>query len=265
VAAPVPPPYPGRAIREGEPDAALLQAVQRRLAARGCGPLEASGRFDASTRGALRLFQARFADCQGRPLTVDGLLGPQTWGALFGCGAFARREEAPSELLREVLQRAASQVGLKEDPPGSNRGPEVDLYLRAVGLAPERGSYPWCAAFVYYCFDWAAADLKRANPAVKTASVLAHWERARKQGIPCIATAQAAENPALVRPGAVFVLATGRGQGHMGFVEAIEGARLVTIEGNSNRGGSREGIGVYRREGRTLASINRGFIDYGDL
>jgi hypothetical protein len=42
----------------------------------------------------------------------------------------------------------------------------------------------------------------------------------------------------------------------------VENGRLVT-EGNTTQvTGSREGIGVFRRDVRKIASINRGFIDY---
>ena len=60
----------------------------------------------------------------------------------------------------------------------------------------------------------------------------------------------------------IFVLDTGGGSGHTGLVEAIEGGRLITLEGNTNDGGSREGVGVFRRNGRKIVNINRGFIDY---
>ena len=40
---------------------------------------------------------------------------------------------------------------------------------------------------------------------------------------------------------------------------------LVTNEGNTNDGGSRDGIGVFRRQARKIAQINKGFIDYGSF
>jgi hypothetical protein len=45
-------------------------------------------------------------------------------------------------------------------------------------------------------------------------------------------------------------------------VEWADGDRLTTIEGNTNEKGGREGIGVFRRTGRMVANINRGFILY---
>jgi hypothetical protein len=60
----------------------------------------------------------------------------------------------------------------------------------------------------------------------------------------------------------VFVIRTGSEHGHMGLVEQIAGVGLTTIEGNTNLNGSPEGIGVFRRTGRTVSSINLGFIQY---
>lgn len=42
----------------------------------------------------------------------------------------------------------------------------------------------------------------------------------------------------------------------------VANGRLVTIEGNSNDNGSREGIGVFQRDARKISRINKGFIDY---
>jgi hypothetical protein len=60
----------------------------------------------------------------------------------------------------------------------------------------------------------------------------------------------------------VFVLSTGGGHGHGGFIESVQGVVLTTIEGNTNDGGSREGVGVFRRNGRRINGINQGFVDY---
>jgi hypothetical protein len=40
----------------------------------------------------------------------------------------------------------------------------------------------------------------------------------------------------------------------------VANGRLVTVEGNSNDGRSREGTGVFRLDRRTIGTINAGFI-----
>jgi hypothetical protein len=72
----------------------------------------------------------------------------------------------------------------------------------------------------------------------------------------------AKEDPSLIMPGHVFIIDHGHGRGHTGIVERVEGGLLVTIEGNTNEAGSGNGIGVFRRQGRRIADINVGFIDY---
>jgi hypothetical protein len=256
------PRYPGRIVQLGEADSAIVVALQERLVARGCGPLPATGVFDAKTRTAVRLFQGRFPDRTGVPLVVDGKVGPLTWEALFGDGSIPGSTTTDDALLARVVKIAGDELGVLEVPPGSNRGPRVDEYLRVVGLDAAAGSFPWCAAFVYWCFDQAARGLGRSNPVVRTAGVLNHWRRAAQHGVPRLAAADATANPGRVRPGMIFVQDFGGGAGHTGLVESVQGGRLVTLEGNTNDDGSREGIGVFRRTGRKIVSINKGFIDY---
>ena len=132
-----------------------------------------------------------------------------------------------------------------------------------MGIA--RGN-AWCVAFVYWCFQVAAQKRGVANPMEKecrTGGVLDLWNRASgARNVKILRTAEALNDPARVKPGMVFVISTGGGMGHAGLVSRVVGNRMETIEGNTNDGGSREGIGVFRRSGRTLQSINRGFIEF---
>ena len=38
--------------------------------------------------------------------------------------------------------------------------------------------------------------------------------------------------------------------------------RQISGEGNTNGGGSREGVGVFRRAGRRIRDVNARFVDY---
>jgi hypothetical protein len=237
-------------------------AVQRQLNRIGCGPVVADGVYGAETAEAVELFQSRSVDKFSSPLKVDGQVGAMTWAALFGDATLPVATTAPSPLLSDVLNTAAAEIGTMEDPPGSNRGPKVDQYLSSVGLHPEEGHYAWCAAFVYWCFQQSSQKLSIPNPVIRTAGVLDHWNRAGTTGVTRVSSQEATDSPIAVQPGMIFVLTTGSGNGHTGLVERIEGIRLTTIEGNTNQGGSREGVGVFRRDGRTIPTINRGFLLY---
>jgi hypothetical protein len=251
--------YPGQIVKKGSTNKAAVSAVQKRLTEMGCGMLKGSGVFGDQTHQAVILFQMRFPDQYGAPLKPDGQIGPLTWAALFGRQSIPVAEPA-SGLLKQALAIARTQVGITENPVGSNSGPEVNSYLKSVGLGK---GFAWCAAFVYWCFNEAADKQGCENPLIKTAGVLDHWRKAMDREIAVVRHVAAKNNPVLVKPGMIFIMDYGSGNGHTGFVEKIEEGRLVTIEGNTNDGGSREGIGVFRRHGRKIHDINKGFIDYG--
>lgn len=271
----MPPSFPGFVVRRNCPDPAAVRRVQARLVALGCGPLAADGLFGRETERAVRTFQARFPDALGLPLLVDGEVGPVTWAALFGeagaaaagNGARTRAGDAAApaataasgSLAADALARAAGEVGVSEAPPGSNRGARVEEFQRAAGCPP--GS-AWCAAFVYWCVAGAAAASGRANPLPRTGGVLEMWRRGRAAGLPSLTAAEAVARPGAVLPGMLFVQDHGGGKGHIGFVEGFDAAsgRLVTVEGNANDGGSREGTGVFRLRRRTVGSANAGFL-----
>jgi len=267
-AVPVSSAYSGPVLKIGS-SGPQISAIQARLNALGYGPLRTDGNFTPQLTAAVEAFQARAAHSDlgqagagsaPHALAIDGVVGPMTWAALFA-------QPVPlviapcSALAAEAITIAQSQVGVMEQPLGSNRGPQVDQYLRCTGLDPARGSYPWCAAFVYWCFDQAAQKLQRQNPLVKTAGVLDAWDRSLSHGARELTSAQCAADPTLIEPGMIFVLAFSGGEGHMGLVEHVQGVLLTTIEGNTNAGGSREGVGVFRRT-RHISAVNRGFLAY---
>jgi hypothetical protein len=251
--------FPGHLLTAGSADAASVRALQQRLTELGCGPLEEDGVLGAATVEAIELFQVRTMDAHGQPLAVDGRVGPMTWAALFGGAAVAPAVDPSTALAAAVLSVAGKEVGVMEDPIGSNSGPRVNQYLASVG---DPGGLAWCAAFVYWSFQQAAEALKVANPATRTAGALDVWDKAGMRGIRRVAASDAADQHSLVQPGMVFVIATGGGHGHVGLVERVDGVVLTTIEGNTNNNGSQEGIGVFRRNARRIGNINRGFVEY---
>lgn len=247
--------YPNRIIKEGESNTAIVKAVQKKLMELNIGGLTGTGVFGTKTKNAVKLFQATHMDQFGNPLEVDGNVGSLTWAALFGTENIVVTDTAPNVLLTEVLKTAVTQVGVMEDPPGSNKGPQVNAYLASVGLPP--GLY-WCAAFVYWCFDKASVKLGKTNPLVKTGHVMSHWNKTTGKKI---VTLDAINKPSLIKPGHIFILNTGGSSGHTGLVEKVDGGFIHTIEGNSNNAGGRNGIGVFRLQ-RKISKINRGFIEY---
>lgn len=137
-----------------------------------------------------------------------------------------------------ALAEAQSELaaGVHGGDPIRFSGPEVDEYLRGVGLGPGR---PWCAAFVRHCFEVAATKMEVPDPCPKTASALHLWNCGVEQG----------KQVPLPAPGDVFVLIHPDGiHGHCGFVESCSpgGDVITTIEGDTNAQGSSTGDAVAR-------------------
>jgi hypothetical protein len=131
-------------------------------------------------------------------------------------------------------------------PKGSNRGPQVNAYLAAVGLNP---GYSWCMALLYWCMNEGCKALGVPNMMAKTGGVLDQWnKRKAKFGV---------NSP---RPGDIFIMDFGEGLGHTGIVERVDDLLIYTIEGNSNDEGSREGYEVCRRT--RLRSKIKGYLRF---
>lgn len=145
------------------------------------------------------------------------------------------------EIVSLALASAKSQIGVREQPLGSNRGPQVSKYLGSVGLG---GGYAWCMAFDFWNAQEAARELRLKNPLPKTAYCpdLANWASERH----CLFSRP--------EPGD-FMLSYSSPEGylrasHTGIVESVDGDDFTSIEGNTNLDGGREGNGVYRKHRR---------------
>jgi hypothetical protein len=105
-------------------------------------------------------------------------------------------------------------------------------------------------SFVYWVVSQVCKQLNVPNPLIKTGGVLRQWNeidpKYKVKGLPQV--------------GDIFIMDFGSGHGHTGFVKAVTGDRIQTIEGNSNADGSREGYEVCSKpNGRPISSI-KGFI-----
>lgn len=257
--------FRGSPLHRGELDSDDVRAVQARLNDLGFGPLVVDGDFGEATQNAVVHFQARNSAADGRPLSIDGEVGATTWAALFGPGAvFNTQAFDPNAPLRNlVIDIAASQIGVVEQPRGSNRGPEVDVYIRTTGLDPA-GHFPWCVCFLYFVFEQAAKIKGADNPLPKTAGVISLWNLGRRTEAQVVRKSEA--NAQTVKPGMIFLLDLGGGKGHAGLVIEVRGDRIITIEGNTNPGGSADGFGVFRRDSRAITpNVLLGYLDFCDI
>jgi hypothetical protein len=130
-----------------------------------------------------------------------------------------------------ALDWARSKVGVREEPPGSGRGPEIDEWQQACGLL----GYPWCGAFV-------AAALRAAGLSVPWEIVwiptLLAWARAGVHGFSFHAwDDRAAGDLVLFKFGA-----TEREVDHVGLLDVdlahtIEGNTSIDGDGTQHCGG----------------------------
>lgn len=159
---------------------------------------------------------------------------------LISSGAAGQDHLSSREQLQQVYR---SQVGVKEQG-GANRGEQVEQYLASVGLGP---GYAWCAAFVSWCLQQVDVE----HP--KSAWVPSY---ARKQRLIYQRGKFIYRMP---QTGDVFLIWYSRlnRPAHIGFVDQWHSAGharpgrhsawVITVEGNTNEDGSREGDGVYRK------------------
>lgn len=132
--------------------------------------------------------------------------------------------------MADVLDTARRELGVREDPPDSNRVKYNDWYY---GRTVMGSAYPWCMAFVQWCFDQAG---KRLPFVTVSCSALLGWYRQNKPE--CVV-----EDP---RPGDIIIY-TFR---HTGIVESVGTSTVTAIEGNTSAGDSgsqSNGGGVFRR------------------
>ena len=190
-----------------------------------------SGTFGDSTYIAVRDFQAHHVDRTGHALVEDGIVGDETLYALMHPqGPAADVYRAPSwyfdrnqvrEAVAPVLDAAVAQIGVHEEPDGSNRGPVVDQF---TGFTGDGDGPPWCLYFVSWCFARAAGGAPFGT--IGSAWGMFNW--GQKQG----RILSSSDYP---QPGDVGLILRNDEHGH-GFLLAADlgDGRWCTVEGNAS-------------------------------
>lgn len=111
-------------------------------------------------------------------------------------------------------------LGVREEPPGSNRGPRVDLYMPS--WARTRPGPPWCAWFA----TWALEQALGTSPVGRTGGTATLTTRAKEAGV-------WRDRDYLPAPGDLFMMRMSSSSGHVGFVAGYSDGRIETVEGNS--------------------------------
>lgn len=144
--------------------------------------------------------------------------------------------------VNELISIAKNEIGVKENPPNSNCVKyNTWLYGRCVS-GPE---YPWCAAFVSWCFK------NDQNLCPKTASCLNMLQWFESKG-------QTVKNP---QPGDIVFFhysTNARRTNHVGIVIGIDGKIIRTVEGNTSVSSNDNGGCVMeRRRNKNIVAYAR--------
>jgi hypothetical protein len=130
----------------------------------------------------------------------------------------------------QALAAAQGQVGVAEQPPGSNDGPQIAQYRTATAGS---GVGPWCAYFVSWASAQAGVPLGEAGQGFGSVSALYAWAQRTGRATP----AGPGVRP---NPGDLIVW----GGRHVGIVESVDpDGSIHTIEGNSSNAVSRRTYG----------------------
>lgn len=132
---------------------------------------------------------------------------------------------------QELINIAQNEVGVKENPANSNN---VKYNTWYYGKSVSGAAYPWCAAFVSWCFKSAQGLCP------KTASCLTMLQWFEGKG-------QIVRDP---KPGDIvfFHYSTNtRRTNHVGIVIGVEGKIIRTVEGNTSVSSNDNGGSVMER------------------
>ena len=203
------------------------------------------GDYGRQTDKVVRYFQEQ------ENLPVDGVVGKDTYKALTKpmMKAFSRIEGA--NLADLVVAYAEQQLANHPTELPVNRGPWVRAYMDGH----EGNPWAWCVGFVQTVLDQAFFTLDENVPFTSLMPSTYGCDDVAKHGRQTkrlVTNAELKKNSSLVSRGDVFLVLSPTvvdDWTHTGIVTGVSaGEGLIhTIEGNTNEGGSREGLQVCKR------------------
>ena len=146
-------------------------------------------------------------------------------------------------MVDAALAWARSKIGVREEPPGSHRGPEIDEWQRACGLL----GYAWCGMFVAAALR--AGGLEPPREIVWTPALL-EWARSGRHGFSLRAWSERT-------PGDLVLFSFGTTEWEVNHVGLLDFDRTHTIEGNTTAEGwtDQAAGGVVARRARGAADV----------
>lgn len=138
-----------------------------------------------------------------------------------------------NQLRDKIRATYSSQLGVRE-LTGNNDGVQVEKYLNYVWL--KKGK-PWCASYVSWSFGQNGIKKARSGGCVQL----------MEQGKVIYRNSKIIETPQYADVFFIYYAEKGR-VAHTGFIDKWTDDFVITVEGNTNGAGSREGNGVYKKK-----------------
>ena len=175
-------------------------------------------------------------------VSTDGADGPVTWNAILA-KLSTKETSAPNGTIPEkMVSLAREEIGVSE-VDGSNCGPRVDEYKAATWLDADKG-WPWCAAFICWLIREAieGEDVSFKRPRTAGAWDFENW--AKQESNRGVELRKPTNED--IKAGDIVVFTFS----HIGIAvkDVDSSGYVVTIEGNTNGAGSREGGSVLEKK-----------------
>jgi hypothetical protein len=175
-------------------------------------------------------------------VSADGADGPVTWNAILAKLSTKNPVASGGSVAEKMVRLAREEIGVSE-VDGSNCGPRVDEYKAATWLDADKG-WPWCAAFICWLVREAIEeeDVKFKRPRTAGAWDFENW--AKQQSTNGVELRKPTNED--IKAGDIVVFTFS----HIGLAvkDADSSGYVVTIEGNTNGAGSREGGSVLEKK-----------------
>ena len=199
--------------------------------------------FGVSTDSAVKLFQASHDGPDKRVLSVDGIVGPDTWWALENPSGSAQgqpgqvlpdmpSQEASNPIAAAALQSAWVELHKQvfEIPDGSNRSPEIDLYTGMSGKPLTVPGPSWCAYFA----SWNFAKAPGGSPfgRIGGAQTIAKYCGVHIPASVVSGSIFVFPSSLSVKPGDLGIIVNGQEHGHVVQFAAVVDDTVWTVEGN---------------------------------
>ena len=160
-------------------------------------------------------------------------------------------QDLKNTFIKEVIALAKSEVGVVEDKPYNNSGTRVNEYQKIGSCGVITTGAPWCQFFMNWLIIETAKKLGKTYKWTCSGYTPDNVNLGVKKGI----GKKNAEKKDIHIGAFGYIYSPSRKNArHVFLIVGMEGNNVITIEGNTNGGGSPEGYGVFVRR-RPISSV----------